>query len=166
MKQIRNIVIVWMLTGFWHGASWNFVLWGVYYGALLILEKVFLLDKLKKMPNVIRHVYTIFLVIIGWVLFSFDSYKEGITYISRMFGASGLPFMNRTFYYLLTNNLILLIFLVIGSTNYPAKFFKIVRKKEGIFSGVLGLSFLAGIFFLSLAYLVAATFNPFLYFRF
>lgn len=166
LKQIRNIVIVWMLTGFWHGASWNFVLWGVYYGALLIIEKVFLLDILKNLPSFIRHIYTLFLVVIGWVLFSFDSYREGIAYISRMFGLAGLPFTNRTFYYLLTNNLTLLILLMIGSTNYPAKFFRIMRKRGGLLSVGLGILSLAGIFFLSLAYLVAATFNPFLYFRF
>lgn len=165
-KQIRNIVIVWLLTGFWHGASWNFVLWGVYYGLLLILEKVFLLKKLEKLPKFFRHFYTIFLVIIGWVLFSFDSYKEGIAYISRMFGTAGLPFVNRTFLYLFLNHLILLFLLFAGSTNYPAKFFEIVRRKKGVMSGVLGIGFLAGVFFLSLSYLVAATFNPFLYFRF
>lgn len=165
-KQIRNIVIVWMLTGFWHGASWNFVLWGVYYGALLIIEKLFLLERLKRLPSLFRHVYTIFLVIIGWVLFSFDSYREGMEYLIRLFGFAGLPLMNKTFFYLFTNHFILLCMLIAGSTDYPAKLLQSFKEKGGLMEEIIRIVFLGGVFFLSLSYLVAASFNPFLYFRF
>ena len=77
-KQIRNILIVWLLTGFWHGASWNFVAWGLYFGVLLIVEKLFLLRFLKKLPAFFQHVYTMLLVMLGWAIFSFDSLGNGI----------------------------------------------------------------------------------------
>ena len=87
VKQIRNILIVWLLTGLWHGASWNFVLWGLYYGVLLILEK-FVLDKvLKKLPAFFQHFYALFVVIIGWVLFAFEDMTAMGDYFKFMFGA-------------------------------------------------------------------------------
>ena len=90
-KQIRNILIVWLLTGFWHGASWNFVAWGLYFGVLLIVEKIFLLRFLKKLPAFFQHVYTMLLVMLGWAIFSFDSLGNGIAYIRALFGGYGQP---------------------------------------------------------------------------
>lgn len=163
LNQIRNIIIVWMLTGFWHGASWNFIAWGLYYGFILIIEKIFLLKFLDKLPKFIRHIYTMFLVIIGWVLFSFDSFSDGAVYLSGMFGV-GRSLINREFIYLLLNNLSLMICLILGSTDLPKKLFtKFTENKFGKAINILGLELILGI---CLAYLVAATYNPFLYFRF
>ena len=165
-KQIRNIVIVWMLTGFWHGASWNFVAWGLYYGVILIFEKVFLLKIIEKMPKVVRHLYTMFLVIIGWVLFSFDSFKKGAEFIAGMFGLGGYSVINKEFIYLLLNNLVLLIILVVASTDVPKRWMeKLAAKDKPVFK-VTGIIILEVILGICVAYLVASTYNPFLYFRF
>ena len=165
-KQIRNIVIVWMLTGFWHGASWNFVAWGLYYGVILIFEKVFLLKIIEKMPKVVRHLYTMFLVIIGWVLFSFDSFKKGAEFIVGMFGLGGYSFVNEEFIYLLLNNLVLLGVLAIASTDMPKRCIEKLTAKNNTALRVLGIITLEVILGICVAYLVASTYNPFLYFRF
>ena len=166
VKQIRNIVIVWMLTGFWHGASWNFVAWGLYYGAILIIEKVFLLKLVEKMPKLVRHIYTMFFVIIGWVLFSFDSFKRGAEFIAGMFGLGGYSVINKEFIYLLLNNLVLLVILVIASTDIPKKCMERLAAKNNNGFRVLGIIGLETILAICVAYLVASTYNPFLYFRF
>lgn len=167
-KQIRNIIIVWLLTGIWHGASYNFILWGAYYGAFLIIEKVFLLKKLQNAKPFLAHIYTIFVVLIGWVIFAFDSVKEGIHYLAMMFGAGNIAFLNQNFLYILYNNSLLLLILILASTNYPLKWVRKrmeYPKKEAI--KTLSVSvFIIVIFLLSVAYLVDATYNPFLYFRF
>ena len=87
-RQIINIMIVWLLTGFWHGASWNFVLWGVFYGIILIIEKLFLLKPLQKVPAVVGHIYTMFVVLVAWVLFAFTDFSQVLTYLGMMFGTS------------------------------------------------------------------------------
>jgi alginate O-acetyltransferase complex protein AlgI len=90
-RQFVNIFIVWTLTGFWHGASWNFLLWGLYYAALLIIEKAFLLKLIYRLPRVFGHIYTLLTVIIGWVLFSVEDLPLTLAYLSSMFGGgSGL----------------------------------------------------------------------------
>ena len=165
-KQIRNIIIVWMLTGFWHGASWNFAVWGLYYGAILILEKVFLLKWIEKMPKFVRHIYTMLLVIIGWVLFSFDSFKRGAGFIAGMFGLGGYGFVNTEFIYLLLNNIILLVILIIASTDLPKKCIEKFAATRNIAVKFVNIAVLEIIFGICAAYLVAATYNPFLYFRF
>ena len=165
-KQIRNIVIVWMLTGFWHGASWNFVAWGLYYGVILIFEKVFLLKIIEKMPKVARHLYTMFLVIIGWVLFSFDSFKKGAEFIAGMFGLGGYSVINKEFIYLLLNNLVLLIILAVASTDVPKRWIEKLAAKDKLVFKVAGIIMLEVILGICVAYLVASTYNPFLYFRF
>ena len=90
IRQIFNLLIVWFCTGFWHGASWNFLIWGGYYGVLLIIEKLFLLKVLKKIPAFFSHVYTLFFVVIGWVIFGFDDMTKGWEYLKGMFGFGGL----------------------------------------------------------------------------
>ena len=180
-RQLRNIMIVWLLTGFWHGAAWNFVAWGLYYGVILIFEKMFMLKALKRCPGWLRHVYTMFIVIIGWVLFSFDDFGDGFKYLGMMFGA-GVPFANAETAYLIATNFVLLMLLVIGSTNLPAKIgirllarsrMRIVTRgnknvsgKKKIAASIIYIAFLAATFVLSFSYLVASTYNPFLYFRF
>ena len=86
-KMYRNILVVWFLTGFWHGASWNYVLWGMYYCVFLLLEKAFLLKVLKKLPAFVSHIYTLAVVLFGWWLFVFENLGEGVKYLGYMFGA-------------------------------------------------------------------------------
>ena len=95
IRQIFNLLIVWFCTGFWHGASWNFLIWGGYYGVLLIIEKLFLLKVLKKIPAFFSHVYTLFFVVIGWVIFGFDDMTKGWEYLKGMFGFGGLQLVGQ-----------------------------------------------------------------------
>lgn len=168
-KQIRNIAVVWMLTGIWHGASWNFVLWGVYYGALLIVEKFVLKDILTRLPRIFRHIYALFFVLIGWVIFAFDKINVGVQYIGAMFGSAGVGLADNTTIYLFYNYAVLLVILILASTELPKKAAAALVQKMGENNWliiIVRLVFYAGIFFLGVAYLVDATYNPFLYFRF
>lgn len=106
IRQIFNLLIVWFCTGFWHGASWNFLIWGGYYGVLLIIEKLFLLKVLKKIPAFFSHVYTLFFVVIGWVIFGFDDMTKGWEYLKGMFGFGGLQLVDNMSLYLLLSNLV------------------------------------------------------------
>ena len=177
-KQIRNIAVVWLLTGIWHGASWNFLLWGVYFGVFLILEKFLWLDFLKK-HKIFSHVYTILIVWVGWALFAFDDLGKVIRYMKAMFGLSGAGFVNKETLYLLVSYGVMLIVLILASTPYPklwaGKLVNLLENKKtegakvsfgGTMSAVLQLVFVAVVFIISTAYLVDATYNPFLYFRF
>jgi alginate O-acetyltransferase complex protein AlgI len=164
-NQVRNLFIVWFLTGLWHGSSWNFIVWGLYYGAILFIEKVFLKNILENIPSIIRHTYTMILVMIGWVLFANDSMVNALEYIKTMFGLNGNKFIDTTFIYYLYTNIIILIPIILCSTplvNIVYK--KIVYKKT--WGRILGLAINAIILFVATAYLVNATYNPFLYFRF
>ncbi|MDO4521865.1 MAG: MBOAT family protein [Eubacteriales bacterium] len=168
-KQIRNLAIVWALTGIWHGASWNFVLWGMYYGVLLVIEKFFLKKVLDRLPGILQNVYTIFFVILGWVLFAFDDMPRVVFYLQSMFGVAGQELADHTSVYLLYNYAALLILCTLGSTGLPGRAAQRVMQRIGERSWlqvILRMVFYAGIFFLSVAYLVDATYNPFLYFRF
>ncbi|MDR2931536.1 MAG: MBOAT family protein [Oscillospiraceae bacterium] len=168
-KQLRNIAIVWILTGIWHGASWNFAVWGVYYCILLIFEKVFLLKYLEKMPAVISRIYTLLCVLIGWVIFAFDDLGAGLRYTSYLFGGSGVPFVNDRALFALTSNMIMLILLVIGSTPLPHRLsqrFLAAAQDKTFTRAALSNVVIVFIFLISVAYLVDSTYNPFLYFRF
>ena len=167
-KQIRNIAVVWLLTGIWHGASWNFVFWGVYFGLLLVIEKLLLLKYIEKLPKFVSHIYTILLVWIGWVIFAFDDISMVSSYLKTMFGLNGTLFVNNEGMYLLLNYLLLIVILVISCTNYPKRLAIYVNNRydSGIFISLLKSAFVIGIFFISVAYLVDASYNPFLYFRF
>ena len=167
-RHIINILSVWLLTGIWHGASWNFVLWGLYYAVLLILEKFVFGKYLKKLPSFFQHFYCMFFVIFGWVLFAFESVGGGFSYIGTMFGGGGV-FANKETVYLLYNNAILLVLCFIGCTSLPKRIGTWVASK--LASKQIALTIIqnvvyVAIFVLSVAYLVDASFNPFLYFRF
>lgn len=168
-KHIRNILVVWMLTGIWHGASWNFVLWGLYYGILLLIEKFVLGKYLKKLPGVFQHIYCMFFVMLGWNLFVFDDMSAGISFARALFGTYGSGFCSRETLYLLYNNAVLMVLLILGSTQLPARAGNWIcaklRGKETILTIVKNV-FYVGIFLLSVAWLVDASYNPFLYFRF
>ena len=168
-KHIRNILVVWMLTGIWHRASWNFVLWGIYYGILLLIEKFVLGKYLKKLPGVFQHIYCMFFVMLGWNLFVFDDMSAGISFARALFGTYGAGFCSRETLYLLYNNAVLLVLLILGSTQLPARAGNWIcaklRGKETLLTIVKNVFYVA-IFLLSVAWLVDASYNPFLYFRF
>lgn len=169
LKQARNIFIVWMLTGIWHGAHWNYVLWGVYYGILLMLEKFVLGKYIQKLPGAVQNLYTLFLVVISWVIFKCEDLSLCGTYLLAMFGGSGAGIANQETLYLLYNYAVLLVILVFGCTTWPKRMASKVMGglKAGSWMGIwLKCIFYAGIFMISVAYLVDATYNPFLYFRF
>lgn len=154
--QMRNILIVWLLTGLWHGASWNFIAWGLYFGVILLMEKWWGLTMLSRLPRWTRHLYAIVLILIGWVLFAFDKPSLIAGYIAAMWGFNGQSFWNDETMYLLYTNAVLLITLTVASL--PMKARSALPAAQLAWYGLL--------FILSIAYLVDATFNPFLYFRF
>lgn len=169
LRQVRNIAVVWLLTGIWHGAHWNYVLWGVYYGVLLLLEKFVFGRFLKKLPGVFQNFYTLFLVVISWVIFKCEDLSFCWEYLSAMFGGSGAGFINQETLYLLYNYAVLLVILILGSTTLPKRIVTgvLARMKQGSWLPVaLKCLFCIAVFVLSVAYLVDATYNPFLYFRF
>lgn len=169
LRHICNILIVWLLTGIWHGASWNFVLWGLYYGVLLLLEKFIWGKYLKKLPAVFQHIYCMFLVMVGWYLFVIDDIGSGIGFMKSLFGIWGQGILNGETVYLLYNNIFLLVLCILGSTQLPQKTGRWICVKTAdreILRTVIQNAFYAGIFILSVAWLVDASYNPFLYFRF
>lgn len=163
-RQILNLAIVWLLTGFWHGASWNYVLWGVYYGVLLIIEKTFLLQKLEK-SNILSHIYTMFFVIIGWVLFAIEDFSVLGEYIIRMFGIDSVGFVNNQFIYYLQNYGVLLLISIVVSIGLFKDKYSILQGKY-IFLSIFENIVILILFVISLAMLVNSSYNPFLYFRF
>lgn len=166
-QGIRNLLIIWFVTGFWHGASWNFILWGLYLGVLIYLERLFLHRLLEKGPALWGHLYLILAVTFGWVLFEFDTFSGGFAYLRALLGLGGTPLWDAKLpYYLLSNGLLLLA-AGLGVTPGPnfvwVKFSAWAQKRKA--------SLLVPAFFLLLlvaatAYLVDASYNPFLYFRF
>ena len=165
IKQIRNILVVWALTGAWHGASWNFVLWGMYFGVILIIEKLFMLKVLEKLPKVFGHIYTILLVLISWVIFAFEDLGQVKNYLATMFGLNGTSFINSEAIYYLKNYLVIIIIGIVCSI----PILKLKRKREN--KKEIGISIISSIGYvaivlLSTASLVNNSFNPFLYFRF
>ena len=160
-RQILNILIVWALTGLWHGANWTFLLWGLYYAVFLILEKVFLLKKLEKVP-VLAHIYALLVAVVGWMLFQLNSVGEVVHYWGAMFGASGAAATAADAFYARSYAVILFI-AAIAATPVPKKLFqRIPQRVQNVLTPVL----VALCLVISTAYLVDATYNPFLYFRF
>ncbi|NLC03428.1 MAG: MBOAT family protein [Tissierellia bacterium] len=164
LLNVRNILIVWMLTGIWHGTSWNFALWGLYFGIILIIEKFILMKYLEKLPSFFRRLYTLSLVLISWVIFAFDSFSDGFQYIERLFNAGKGGLYNGNSIYLLYTNIILFLVLIIASTSIPKTLWE---KRNVKFKGIIIENiYLLFILVLSIAYLVDQSYNPFLYFRF
>lgn len=167
--QIRNLIVVWALTGFWHGASWNFVIWGLYFSVVLILEKMFLYKLLEKLPSFVCHIYTMLIVIISWVIFAFEDFSNMKTYIKSMFGLNHNVFINNYFLYLLTSSVILLIILTVCSTNIAEKLKVLITSRISSNSAkiivIKNICYVV-IILVSVAFLVGDSYNPFLYFRF
>lgn len=167
-RMYLNLFIVWMLTGLWHGASWNFVLWGLYFGILIIIEKAFLLFWLSRAPRWMRHVYTIILLLIGWGLFAFEDFHQLINYFTVLFGLRNATWVNQETLYYLSQNIILFVLLTIAST----PMIRLIGQK--LFNSPYGSVIKAFIvpmiclliLIASTAYLVDSSYNPFLYFRF
>ena len=166
IKHIRNLLIVWFLTGLWHGAAWNFVAWGLYYGVILIIEKYLLSPVLDRLPDVVRHIYSIVLVVIGWVLFFSSSFGQAADYIRVMFGAGAHGFADRESMYLLTSNLILWLILIFGSTPLVHFRYEHMLRTKKWNTTIINSVVYAALFIVCIAYLVTETYNPFLYFRF
>ena len=164
-RQYRNIAIVWLLTGFWHGASWNFLIWGVYFGILLIIEKLFVGRLLSKLPAAVGHIYTMFLVCISWLIFYFTDISEGLVCLKAMFGIGVSSFATETVIYDFLRYLPLLLICAVAATPLPRRLFEYLR---GRFSAVRFASpvLMAASFFVAVAYMVDSTFSPFLYYIF
>ena len=164
IKQIRNILIVWFLTGAWHGASWNFILWGLYFGVILILEKLFILKVLEKTGKIFSHIYAIILILIGWVIFAFEDLSKIGTYFNAMFNINNFA-NNETLYYVRNYGLITIIG-ILCSTLIIKNFIEKLNKSDKKRYKILETIFYMTIFILCTANLVSDSFNPFLYFRF
>ena len=163
-RQLVNITIVWFLTGLWHGASWNFVLWGVYFGILLVLEKLFLLRWLKRLPAVLRHIYALVLVTISWTLFAFTEISKGDAWCKAML--SGVLFDSSSLYLLLTYGPMLAI-CALAATPLGKRFYEKLGTRLGQRAlTVVDCGGLLCVLTMSMAYLVSGSYNPFLYFRF
>lgn len=167
-KLIRNILIVWTLTGIWHGASWNYIIWGLMFGIILVFEKLWFKKYLDKLPNFMKHIYVLFIVMISFIFFGTNNINEALKNITGLVGLNGEKFINDFTLYYLRNYFIILIIAVIGSTNIFVNLIENL-KKNNIFNKII--NFLEPIYiFLILivvtAYLIDNSYNPFLYFRF
>ena len=162
-RQVINLLIVWGLTGIWHGASWNFVLWGLYYGIMLIVEKFLLKKLLDKLPSFVQHIYTIFIIIIGWGLFYFTDMSQLGAFLINLFdfskGICGEQALT-----LILQYLPVLLAAGFASTPVATKLYKKIENKKHIW--ILQTLFCAVILVLCTASLVSSSYNPFLYFRF
>lgn len=165
-KWYRNIFVVWFLTGLWHGANWNFILWGLYYGCFITLEKIFLLRWIERMPAIVRNLYSIVIVIVGWALFEFESIPKLFSFLGIMFGVQAKQIIDKTAVYYLYTNAALFVIMILGSTPVPARILETVKLKfEKANVAIFTLIYLS-MMFICTAYLVNQSYNPFLYFRF
>lgn len=166
-RWLLNLLTVWLLTGFWHGAAWNFIVWGLFFAVFLILEKLWLLKHLEKAP-VLGRFYVLFTVMLSFIIFSAENMGQALSSLSSLFGAGGLPLLSAEFLYYLKSYAVLLLIAVVGATPLP----RLLLQRLGIRPGgeklrnLLEVPALLLILALSTAYLVDGSFNPFLYFRF
>ena len=162
-RQIINIAVVWFLTGLWHGASWNFILWGLYFGVLLMIEKLFMLKVLKKAPAVISHIYSIIIILFGWVLFYFENLNEMGIFLARMFGSDGFM-MSGDISVKIISYIPLLIVAAITSTPLISKLYHKIKSKPILY--VIDNAGCVLALLLCTAALVSSDYNPFLYYKF
>lgn len=165
-RTFFNIFVVWFLTGLWHGASVNFVLWGLYFCFFLIMEKTWLLKALRKLPRAVSHIYALLVIYFGWLLFAWEDIHGHRVYLKAMAGIGSGGLISRESLYLLVSNIGLLFIMVVGCTSLPKRLVTKCMKKDGIVTSLCMSIYVAGILLLSIAYLVNGTYNPFLYFRF
>lgn len=162
-RQIINIAVVWFLTGLWHGASWNFILWGLYFGVLLMIEKLFMLKVLKKAPAIISHIYSIIIILFGWVLFYFENLNEMGIFLARMFGSDGFM-MSGDISVKIISYIPLLIVSAIASTPLISKLYHKIKSKPILY--VIDNAGCVLALLLCTAALVSSDYNPFLYYKF
>ena len=163
-RWILNLLVVWALTGLWHGASWNFIIWGLYFCFLLILEKIFLKKFIDKWPSVVRWLYSIILIIIGWVIFRVENISEVFYFIKKLFDFSSTNYIE----IFASNNLIIPILFIIPSILFMFPIYKKIENlciKKPILNYALNAVYL-GLFLICIMYLISSNFNPFIYFRF
>lgn len=174
-RLVFNLLVVWFLTGFWHGADWNFILWGLYYFALLVIEKLFLKKWIDKLPKALSHVYALFFILIGWLIFYFKSDFGGFealsSYFLGMFGGLSLPLCNLEFGYSLIRNLLLIAALGFACTPYPKELLMSLKKKYGHSARGTALTVvcdlaLVMIFVLCIVYISSSDYRPNIYFEF
>ena len=168
LKHIRNIFIVWMLTGLWHGASWNFIIWGLYFGVILIIEKYFLNKVLEKLPKVIRIIYTSFVVMISFIIFSSNNLDSAFTIIKGLFSFKSLSLSNNFILYYVKSYGFILIMGIIFSTPLIKNIIEKLRSKK-ILNNIINIIEVIVILLILLivtSMLIDSSYNPFLYFRF
>jgi len=167
LKWLRNILVVWALTGFWHGANWNFMIWGLYFGVLLAGERM-IWGKWVEKNRVVSYIYMIFLVLISFVIFNANNMSACFAHLSEMFGGTGDPFTNTEGLYYLRSYLVPIIIAIIGATPLPKRCVERITKSGtgAKVMSVLEPLFLLAVLVISVAFLIDGSFNPFLYFRF
>lgn len=164
-RQLFNIAVVWLLTGLWHGASWNFVLWGAYYAVLLMVEKLGLLRVLARLPRMLQHAYALFFIVVGWALFACTGPGQLSGVFGALFGLSGVPLYDASSLFLLKNNALLWLLLVFASTASFARLHTHLLSRRWYAEALCPLG-LAAALLACTAFIVSGSFNPFLYFRF
>lgn len=164
IKWLRNILIVWMLTGLWHGAAWNFVIWGLYFGILLIIEKLFLEKQLKKIPVSLARIYTLLIVMISFIIFNADSVTSMLQNIGGLFGINKVPLVSKESIYYLKSYFMMIVIGIIGST--PILKNRISTQKANKWINCIEPIALLFILIISTSYIIDGSFSPFLYFRF
>ena len=167
-RNMLNLILVWALTGLWHGAEWNFLLWGLYYGALLILEKFVWGTLMERLPGFVQHIYAFVLVMVGWVFFFSPSLGAALDHIGMMFGMGASALADRQAVFLLTTHWLLFLLCILGSSSIGWTILRAFMEsyKKGRTQRIMSCVIYMGIFLVSVAFLVTETFNPFLYFRF
>ena len=163
-RHALNLMIVWMLTGLWHGAAWNFVAWGLYYGILLIAEKYIWGDVLEKLPNIFRRIYTLIIVLFGWVLFAADGLKDALLYIRSMLGMNQFREITAYGFNYIRSNWLLFVLCILFSSAIP--YVSEMSLSSGRRSRAVLLVLDIMLFVFTVCCLLAGTFHPFLYFRF
>lgn len=167
-KQIRNILIVWLLTGIWHGANWTFLIWGLLFGIILIIEKIFLNKFMEKLPSFIKRIYVLFIVMILFIIFNAENMSVALTNIKGLFGMNGEVFVNDYTLHYLKSYLPLLIIALFGTTPFIKILIDKLRKNKYVNSiiNILEPILIVMILVVVTSYLIDNSYNPFLYFRF
>ena len=165
-KTVRNLLIVWALTGIWHGANWTFLFWGLYYGGLLLLEKFVLKSFFDKLPHVVRRLLTLLLVVIGWVFFFSPDLGFAFRWLGQMFGIGAAGFAGGTFGYFFGGCWLVLLLALVGSSPIPANIGNNLLKNRSLATRIVSVAFFALLLFFCIAGMVSSTYTSFLYFQF
>ena len=167
-RHILNLLIVWMLTGLWHGAQWNFMFWGLYYGVIFILEKYLWGSKIEKLPAAVQHIYAFVLVLFGWVFFFSPTLGYAGQYLKVMFGIGAKGIFDKQGFFMIFTNWLLIVIAILASA---PRGYKLLKKITGCWQSeevraIVTCAVYIAMFLLCIAFLVTETYNPFLYFRF